>query len=271
MEKTIQELIRKMEEQYNITVLLCCESGSREWGFDNPDSDYDIRGFFYHNDKSMYMTALDSPDYLGQIDYMSKDRIIDFSLWDIKKMFKLLAKSNPSVLEWALSTIVYYEKATEMEMLRKVILKYTCRVPLVYHYLNMSRNNYNRFIKNQMRVKIKKYAYIIRAQVSALWLIQNSQVGQLMKNVPDLINKVKLPEKTRKLFEKVVELKKQQKSELGIINSISDLDQVLSDLQGDLFSQIEKKRNQIIKDYEIDKKTQNKIKFFNKTFFNLIN
>ncbi|KAJ6246938.1 hypothetical protein M0813_02194 [Anaeramoeba flamelloides] len=271
MEKTIQELIRKMEEQYNITVLLCCEAGSREWGLDNPDSDYDIRGFFYHNDKSAYMTAIDSPDSVEQIDFMSKDRIIDFSLWDIKKMFKLLAKSNPSILEWALSTIVYYEKPTEMEMIRNVILKYTCRVPLIYHYLNMSRRNYNRFIKNQMRVKIKKYAYIIRAQVTALWLIQNSQISQLNKNVQDLIKKVKLPEKTRKLFDQVVVLKKQQKSGFGIINSISDLDQVLSDLQGDLFSQIEKKRNQILKDYEIEKKTQNKIKFFNKIFFDLIN
>ena len=44
--KTIQEKLSEIERTENVRILHCVESGSRAWGFESPDSDYDVR-FIY--------------------------------------------------------------------------------------------------------------------------------------------------------------------------------------------------------------------------------
>ena len=46
MHQTILDNLSRIEEQYQVTILWACESGSRAWGFPSPDSDYDVR-FIY--------------------------------------------------------------------------------------------------------------------------------------------------------------------------------------------------------------------------------
>ena len=48
------------------------------------------------------------------------DEVFDISGWDIKKALKLLYKSNPSLLEWFASPIVYKE-TKEASYIREVI------------------------------------------------------------------------------------------------------------------------------------------------------
>ena len=46
MENVIAQQLAKIEEDNNVTILYACESGSRAWGFDNVESDYDVRFIF---------------------------------------------------------------------------------------------------------------------------------------------------------------------------------------------------------------------------------
>ena len=39
----VSEKLKRIEEENNITVLYAAESGSRAWGFESPDSDFDVR------------------------------------------------------------------------------------------------------------------------------------------------------------------------------------------------------------------------------------
>jgi len=48
MNKIIQDQLRKIEEQNNVKILHAIESGSRGWGFESKDSDFDVRFIYVH-------------------------------------------------------------------------------------------------------------------------------------------------------------------------------------------------------------------------------
>ena len=50
----IQNKIKEIEQEENVEVILAVESGSRAWGFESVDSDYDVR-FIYIRKKEDYL------------------------------------------------------------------------------------------------------------------------------------------------------------------------------------------------------------------------
>lgn len=82
--------------------LFYVESGSRLWGMASPDSDYDVRGFHLQRPEHYF----DYRQHRHLIEIMQGD--FDFVSYDLDKMFGLLAKSNPSVLEWIRAYIIYF-------------------------------------------------------------------------------------------------------------------------------------------------------------------
>ena len=47
MKQKIARLLKNIEKEHNIKILFSIENGSRAWGMDSKDSDYDIRFVFY--------------------------------------------------------------------------------------------------------------------------------------------------------------------------------------------------------------------------------
>ena len=39
----IKRCLAEIEQENNVRILFACESGSRAWGFESKDSDYDVR------------------------------------------------------------------------------------------------------------------------------------------------------------------------------------------------------------------------------------
>ena len=54
MRELILSKLKEIEKQYGVRILLAVESGSRAWGFESPDSDYDVR-FIYVRKQSDYL------------------------------------------------------------------------------------------------------------------------------------------------------------------------------------------------------------------------
>lgn len=54
MRKIIIGKLQQIEQQENITILHAVESGSRAWGFESPDSDFDVR-FIYVRPRDYYL------------------------------------------------------------------------------------------------------------------------------------------------------------------------------------------------------------------------
>lgn len=163
MLNTIQDTLTQIEREHNIRILYAVESGSRAWGFASPDSDYDVR-YIYVRPREDYLRLDPFPDTIeGPL-----DETLDFSGWDIRKTLALLRKTNPSLMEWCGSPIVY--RTTEQwEELSRHFADYFSPQSNMHHYLSMTIGNWQRHMKED-RVKLKKYLYVLRPLLCCRWL-----------------------------------------------------------------------------------------------------
>lgn len=95
--REIERRIEAVEREHGVRVLLCCESGSRAWGFASTDSDYDVR-FLYVRPPEWYL-SIDVEERRDVIE-PPIEGVWDINGWDLRKALRQLRKSNPPLLEW---------------------------------------------------------------------------------------------------------------------------------------------------------------------------
>ena len=168
IQTAIHEELAAIEEEHDCRVLLAVESGSRAWGFPSRDSDYDVR-FVYVHRRDWYL-SVDLEDRRDVIERPIKDDL-DISGWDIRKTLRLFAKSNPPLLEWLGSPIVYSEAFGFAEALRALLPEFYSPTKSAYHYLHMAQGNYRNYLNGDI-VWLKKYLYALRPLLAVRWLEQ---------------------------------------------------------------------------------------------------
>lgn len=156
--------IKDIEKEHGVKILFAVESGSRAWGFESTDSDYDAR-FIYCHPKDWYIRILPKRDV---IEYPIVDEY-DYSGWDLQKAFFLMNKSNPVLFEWLRSPIVYYKEDFFYKVMTETAESYFSPISSVYHYLHMAKGNNREFLQGD-RVKIKKYFYVLRPVLACQWI-----------------------------------------------------------------------------------------------------
>jgi len=126
----------------NKQVFYLVESGSRLWGFESKDSDYDLRGFFVCDKKEEF--SIKKKDYF---EYLDKSQQYDLVLFHIDKAFNLLSKSNPSIIEWLIATEndIYLDKFSLREWFNKEIKDLINYKALFFHYYNLAKNNWQKY------------------------------------------------------------------------------------------------------------------------------
>lgn len=164
MFEVIRANLSKIEIEENIKIVYACESGSRAWGFPSADSDYDVR-FIYLRPIEWYVTIDEKRDVIERP--IQAD--LDINGWDMKKTLQLLRKSNPPLLEWLGSPIIYTEKSLLTSQLRSFIPAFYSPSMCQHHYLNMARGGYRDYLKNEM-LHVKKCFYILRALLALTWI-----------------------------------------------------------------------------------------------------
>jgi uncharacterized protein len=158
---TRNEIIQRLhnaESDHSIKILYACESGSRAWGFESPDSDYDVR-FIYIHDKDWYL-SFDVEQRRDVIEYPIVGEI-DCSGWDLRKALYLFTRTNGALLEWLTSPIKYIETGTVAENLRTLAPQCFNKSALCYHYSHMASGNAKECLFSDS-VKLKKYFYVLR-------------------------------------------------------------------------------------------------------------
>jgi len=160
----IRAELERIEREEGVCVIYGCESGSRAWGFESHDSDYDVRFLCVHP-TPWYLRVIPGRDVVER----PIDGILDISGWDLRKALQLLQKSNPPLLEWLQSPIVYRERTGVVRRIRDLMPKYYEPAACHYHYLHMAQGNYRDYLQGDT-VWLKKYFYVLRPVLACLWI-----------------------------------------------------------------------------------------------------
>ncbi|MGF6207717.1 nucleotidyltransferase domain-containing protein [Pseudomonas sp. ADAK2] len=191
--RVLQELER-IERERNVTVLYACESGSRAWGFASTDSDYDVR--FVYVEKPEWFVQVDTP---RDVIERPLDDELDVSGWELRKTLGLLRKSNPTLLEWLDSPLVYRSETAATLQLRELAEAFYSPPAARNHYLSMARKNFRGYLQGES-VRFKKYFYVLRPLLAVRWIDQGR--GRPPMTFADLLSTVD----DRALLDEVAEL-----------------------------------------------------------------
>ncbi len=164
MVEAIQTALTQIEAEHDVRVLFAVESGSRAWGFESPDSDYDVR-FLYVHKRDWYLSIRERRDVIEAM--LPGD--LDLSGWDLRKGLGLLAKSNPSHFERLQSPIVYRADETFLVEFRTIAEEYLSLGTLYRHYLSLARGQWDKYLQDDF-VARKKYLYVLRPVLACRWI-----------------------------------------------------------------------------------------------------
>jgi predicted nucleotidyltransferase len=168
MQERIEQQLQEIENQRHVSILYAVESGSRAWGFASPNSDYDVR-FIYIRPVRDYLRIQPLRDVI-ELPIVDD---LDVNGWDIVKALNLFRSSNPPLLEWLHSPIVYRETGGLAADLREIARTNASLRRMTYHYLSMARTQFKSYIEDKAEVPLKKYLYVLRPLVSIRWLEQH--------------------------------------------------------------------------------------------------
>jgi uncharacterized protein len=189
MKNVILDRLLALEQQYDVKILLACESGSRAWGFASPDSDYDAR-FIYVHKKDYYLSIDERPDVLG----LPVDNVLDIGGWELRKALRLFRKSNAALYEWLQSSLVYTAQNNFVADMKELMPRYFSPRAAMHHYLSMAK----RVVEFELagpEVRLKKYFYALRPLLAARWIAERGDVppiafSQLRALLPPELNNV---------------------------------------------------------------------------------
>lgn len=203
MNKLIKNQLSEIEETYSIKILYACESGSRAWGFPSPNSDYDVRFIYAHN-LNWHLSLLDKKD---TIDIPINDDL-DIGGWEIKKALGLLWKSNPPLLEWLQSPIVYQAEDDFLQEIHELSQEYFSPIAVMHHYLSMSKKYFDA-CQHTDEVKLKKYFYALRTAIAGKWVRENGTIPHIeLSKMFDIVT-----EEVRNKIQELIAVKSEQKED----------------------------------------------------------
>ncbi|MFN0157496.1 MAG: DNA polymerase beta superfamily protein [Bacteroidota bacterium] len=158
--------LNTIEQQNDVTVLFAVEAGSHIWGLESADSDYDVR-FVFCRPRASYLSI--DLDEKRDVIQQTIDDTFEFHGWDIRKALRLFKDSNPSIIEWLQSGIVYREQSSFARHLRKLLPDFYSQKPSFFHYKHMAERNVREHLTGEV-VRQKKYLYVVRPLLATMWI-----------------------------------------------------------------------------------------------------
>ena len=197
----IEEKLKEIEERERVRVLCAVESGSRAWGLESPDSDYDVR-FIYQRKTEDYL-RLDAP---RDVIEWQLDEVLDINGWDLRKALTQFHRGNATLFEWAVSPIVY-RSSREWERVWETAQAYFSVKTAIAHYCGTARGTWLRHLQGE-RVSYKKYFYALRPLLAARCIDESHRPAPVLFTSLLDREREKLPQALLQEIDKVREVKR---------------------------------------------------------------
>lgn len=198
MADKIKEKLKEIETVENVKILLAVESGSRAWGFESPDSDYDVR-FIYTRPLDEYLRLDSQKDIIE----WQLDDVLDINGWDLNKSLIQFRKGNATLFEWSNSPICYLH-TPEWDTIYNVAKSYFSAKSGIYHYYGTAKNTFSSYLQDE-KVKYKKYFYALRPLLACKYIEEYNCPPPVLF---DELLKLNLPDSLRNGIDELLKIKK---------------------------------------------------------------
>lgn len=168
MNTKIRDELRRIERERRVRVLYAAESGSRAWGFASRDSDYDVRFIYEHGQG---VAEGEGPEVVEE----QVDEHIDICGWNVARTMALLKASNPSLLGWLRSPVVYEAEPGFALTLGSLAAESFSRERAFQHYLQSAKANAAGYLQGDVML-LKKYLYVLRMLLACRWIERKGDV-----------------------------------------------------------------------------------------------
>jgi len=209
MKSRILSELQSIEAREDVRVLYACESGSRAWGMDSADSDYDVR-FLYAHRPEWYLSLEPGRDVIER----PIDDELDISGWDLRKALVLFGRSNPTLLEWLQSPVVYAELPAVVEPLRALVPTVYARERVWHHYSRASRSFWRRYAAGEGT--LKTFFYALRTTLAATWVLEREAPPPM--TLPDLADAM-LPRALHPDLQQWLQVKRAGREKVAVVVS----------------------------------------------------
>jgi hypothetical protein len=150
-------------------VIYRCVVGSRAYGLDHSDSDYDRRG--------IYLPSAEMQWSLFGVPPQLENQETDECYWELQKFLTLALKANPNVLEVLYSPMVEHAAPLAEELLAMRPLFLSQMVYQTYNGYVMSQfKKIEQDLRNQGTVKWKHAMHLIRLLLSGITVLRENFV-----------------------------------------------------------------------------------------------
>lgn len=237
----ILEILKQIEKEYDVKILYACEAGSRTWGISSEESDYDVRFIYIH--KTDWYLSIDQKRDVLEIPKHDKvaipvNPLVDMSGWELTKALRLFRKSNPGLLEWLHSNIIYFQVFSFLKKINQLEPAIFSPIPCMYHYVKMAKGNFK--VIQEKGPHIKTYINVIRPLLMAKSIKKHNKMVSLDLN--ELAYEVLTDNDLKQSIEQLIKLKssgqkhiqKQAALDLYIEKEIQHLEQYVSEQKFDI-------------------------------------
>ena len=155
--------LENLMQQHRCRLLFAGESGSRAWGLQSPDSDYDVRCIYAH--PSRWYLSIE--DLRETIETVFPDDI-DISGYELRKALRLFSTCNISINEQIQNPVFYGGDSAFVERLCALIPSYFSKKRALFHYTNIAAQTMPQI--QGLSVGLHRVFYIIRPLLACEWV-----------------------------------------------------------------------------------------------------
>ena len=159
----IVEHLANLMQQHNCTLLFAGESGSRAWGLQSPDSDYDVRCIYAHP-AHWYLSIEDHRETIETV--FPND--IDIAGYELRKALRLFSTCNIPINEQIQNSVSYGGDPSFVERLRALIPTYFNKKRALFHYANIAAQTMPQI--QGLSTGLHRIFYLIRPLLACEWI-----------------------------------------------------------------------------------------------------